>query len=181
MERIEIVGLNHSTNGRSCSNHPDGCGREVQLGKVYVLKQKSLQFEYEEFTGSRTETIRELKKQDIIELCRKYELKGFSKMSKDELVNLIVKHEGGNLDEPKRKIELKTRKEVAVAVHDIQTDCIVGYIARVFVSLTGAGTLDGIFVKVLHLKANSDFDAERKESYRNGGVAVAQVVTQAFI
>ncbi len=97
------------------------------------------------------------------------------------MLNRIVEYEGGSLDDKECKIEIRVRSEIAVAVVDWETKCTVGFVARVFVALVGADSLDQTFVRLLRLKGESEFDAERKESYRNGGVGVAQVVGQRFI
>ena len=47
------------------------------MGRIYVLQKKQLNFEYEEFIGSRTELLKELTKPELVDLCKEYEIKGY--------------------------------------------------------------------------------------------------------
>jgi hypothetical protein len=127
-ERLEIVGLNHTNNGRMCDSHPVGCGRIIEVGSVCLLKKVELDFEYEEIRCPRKDVLDDLSKQQLVELHKMYGLKAHSKLSKKQLIDAILVQEGENLeDESESHVEIKTRREVAVAVSEKDTKCRVGF------------------------------------------------------
>jgi hypothetical protein len=181
--RMDIVGLDYSDNGRSCISHPDGCGKEVEVDMIVTLKCTEAVFTEEhikitkkvEYKGL---TVLELK--NI--LTNEFQINKISNKKKDWLVSKLLELRG-EPDVDDEITEIKTWKERTVEVYTVPTGsspaCKIGYIARHNVNMFGEA-LDGVYAKILKLRGQSEWKAERLESYRNGGAALIETVRMTF-
>jgi hypothetical protein len=181
--KLEIVGLSYKDNGRSCGDHPNGCGASLRVGDIVKLSCKETQFEEEHLKLTKKQEYRALTVDALKEILKdEYLQKGMSGKNKEWLVDklLLLRNEPNNDLE---LTEVKRWTEWAVEVYKAGTDdcrCKVGFISRNFVNIYPELTLDGIFGKVLRLRGQSEFKAERAESCRMGGVALIETVTLEF-
>jgi hypothetical protein len=177
--RVEINGLFYSDSGRKCIEHPLGCGIALIVGDILVLKKETKQFEEELFTNSRVEVLNELTVKELKSLTVTAEIKMKAKAKKQDYVDAILKLEGEEYGANLQVIELRRWSEVVLVAYNYQKKCKVGYLSRAFMNLYSE-ELDGSFVKILSLKKESALTAEREDGYKNGGVAVVEVVQIEF-
>ena len=146
-ERVELVGLHQTTNGRECNIHKGGCGNIVSVGSVCQLEKIMLEFEFEGINCPGFEVFMENSKTLLMEQCVDLGLTTVSKLTKKELIHRLLVHEGADTDVKvsESTITVKTRKEVAVAVVDVKSRCRVGFIGRAFVACKSADAYNGLF------------------------------------
>ena len=175
---LEINGLNHNDVERICLAHADGCGKSVRVGDVLKLLRHEMEFTEEVFIASRYETLNIMAVKDLKAMFFLLKPNGRkSQPNKEAWINEILVLEGEQHAPREQRIEIRNRTEsVMKAVFNEEPNCFVGYLARAFLFLNG-DALHGKYVRVIRLKNTSESDAERIDSFQNGGVAVVQLVT----
>jgi hypothetical protein len=176
--RIDIVGLNYADKGRSCLAHPEGCGKEVDVGAVIKLKCTEAEFEEEVLMITKKVEYKSLTVMELRDLLKQYSIKSISGKTKDWLISKLLEVRGEPNDDS-TVTEMKKWKEHTVEAYTVETGCKIGYIARHLVKIYGS-SLDGIFAKIIKLRGQSEWKAERLESNRNGGSALAETVRMTF-
>ena len=158
----EIVGFNYKNNGRICNNHSNGCGLPIQVDDIVECKKTEAFCKEEHVSITKRQEIASMTKDALRKLLvNEYGvLTGLSTLKKEQLVNKILELEGNGHDpEPLTKTIEWT--EEAVDVYSIRTKCKVGYISRSFVNLYSAVALDGLHARIIRLRGQSTFKAER--------------------
>jgi hypothetical protein len=100
---------------------------------------------------------------------------GLSNKDKTWLVNKLLEIR----DEPHDDsvlTEIRTWSEWTVEVYKLDGGCKIGYVARNYVALFPESILNRCFARVLRLKDNSEFQAEKNESLMRGGVCLVETV-----
>jgi hypothetical protein len=116
--------------GRTCKEHPNGCGVTLKVGDIIKFKKESLEFTEEAFTASRHEEIQALLKKDLILICKNNEIKFKSSDKKNELIDYILLHEGEEFGEREQQIEIKQWTEKALKAVLLDTGCTVGFLGE---------------------------------------------------
>ena len=162
--------------GRTCSRHPEGCGKSVQVGDILKCSKEEKEFEQEVFLKSRFEEISGMKVEElkfIIKNIPKDKTQRAKGTKKADLMQFILELEGEEFGLKEHVLKLKKWKETVFKVVDIKTSCTLGYVAKTFIKIYG-DSLDGCFARVISLKKDSTFKSERADGNHYGGVCVVQ-------
>jgi hypothetical protein len=149
---VEIVGLNHGSQGRACGLHAE-CGRQVHVGSVVIFRSATV-------TVSREVII-------------------FKDIHDPNLTNRPAKKRGRPKALQKEKVtEVQETTENAIKVLIWENGvelCTVGFVSKAFVTIYG-GILDGRVAEVTEVHDESEFQCERTRSREQYGLARATIL-----
>lgn len=152
MKSIEIVGLSHGSNGRTCGLHEECCGTLVKPA-IYLKLRKGLT---DIFIDVEEEV--DLYSTEVTSARSKKRKKG-KKSAQTKMV--------------KRLISTETVK--AFDWNGGVEGCLVGFVSEAFQELYGRDLLDGRVVQIVKLGFDSNSESERHRSIENGGLALGLI------
>ncbi len=168
----------YTDNGRSCEQHPDGCGLSVSVGEILRLNCIETQFQEEHIIVTKKQEYNSMKNDALKEALKDAGVvTGLSNKDKNWLVSKLLEIRNEPNDDSVLT-EVKIWTEWAVEAYKVDGWCKIGFIARNYLSMYPENILNGSFVKVLRIRANSEFLAEKNESLMRGGICLVETVTR---
>ena len=162
--KLEVVGMNYIDNGRACQRHPMGCGLSVNVGDILQLKCVETQFQEEHVIVTKKQEYQSMTNNALKDAIKETGfVTGLSNKDKNWLVGKLLEVR----NEPNDGYvltEIKSWNEWAVECYKVDDGCKIGFIARNYLSIFPGNSLNGCFVKVLRIRSNSEFQAEKNES-----------------